>query len=383
MNRWILTNVNAVTPDGIVKNASLLLEKGRVARITTESSSLSADTIGDGKGMWAVPAFVDLHIHGFGGFGPEQNTPQSLLKLSNLLAGQGVAAFCPTLYCAKPDAMAAQVQALLPALGQETGAQILGFHLEGPFISPRKPGIMNPDEIAIPNLADFKKIYEAAQGHIRIVTLAPELPGIRPVVDFCVKHRIIVQAGHTNATYEQMKEALSWGVRRVTHWGNAMRGLHQREPGVFGAALLEEKISCEVIADYKHIHPALLKLLKQVKSLEQITAVTDSLLPTGKKKGPFLANGQEVVLSNGVWKREKDLVIAGSALTMARALRRLVQAGFTLEQAVACTSTNPAKLLGLPGGKIAEKAPADIVLLDKNLQVDSVILQAKPYKETL
>ena len=178
-----------------------------------------------------------------------------------------------------------------------------------------------------------------------------------------------MQAGHTNATYEQMQHAFELGVRRVTHFGNAMSGLHQRKPGVVGAVLNNPQISCEVIADGKHIHPALLTLLKRVKPISQITTITDALLPTQQIQGPFYANSEEVTLQDGVWKRKNDTVTAGSSLTMADAFAQLCQAGYTLQEATACTSTNAANLLGVLPPAIEPGVVANFVLLDKHFSV--------------
>ncbi len=370
MSRLEIGPVRAFTPQGL-QNVSIVLENGKIATLSLCSAPTHKPL------PLAVPSFIDLHIHGAGGFGPEQGTPESLLQMSVVLAHQGVCAFCPTLYCAKPTKMAALLRALVPALGKETGAKILGFHLEGPFISPQKPGVMRPQDIVPANVEDFKQIYQAAQGHISIVTLAPEVPGIEPVIEFCLAHHIIVQAGHTNATYEQMQHAFELGVRRVTHFGNAMSGLHQREPGVVGAVLKNPQISCEVIADGKHIHPALLSLLRQVKPISQITAVTDALLPTGQQKGPFYANGEEVLLQNGVWKRKIDGVTAGSALTMTGAFAQLYQAGYTIEQACACTSINAAQLLRLPSPALHPRTQASFLLLDECFFPQQIILNGQ------
>ncbi len=367
MSRLQIGPVNAVTPQGITNNAIITIENGIITSITPTKTS-SAQPL-----LTAVPAFIDLHIHGAGGFGPEQKIPESLLQLSQVLARQGVSAFCPTLYGARPDQMAALLRALVPALGKETGARMLGFHVEGPFLSPEQPGVMRLQDMAPANLDDFKNMHDAAQGHIAIITLAPELPGIEPVIRFCLAHNILVQAGHTNATYEQMQHAANLGVRRVTHLGNAMSGLHHRAPGVLGAALENPQISCEVIADGKHVHPALLRLLKQLKPISHITAVTDALLPTGQTIGPFYANGDAVTLQDGVWKRNADGVTAGSALTMAGAFAQLCRAGYTLPQAAACTSTNAARLLGL-NAQLAPNAPANLVLLDEQFTVRQAIL---------
>lgn len=376
--RTIIHNAKLVTPSNIVEHAAVWMEDEHIAQITN-SSAVPAENwkLVDAQNAWLIPASVDLHIHGMGGFGPEQATPQSLLGLSSVLAKQGVGAFCPTLYCAQPTQMISLLKKLTPAIGKETSAHIIGFHLEGPFISPQKPGVMRPQDIAPVNLPDFQQIYDAAEGKIAIVTLAPELPGIDPIIEFCLQHNIVVQAGHTNATYEEMQTAFSKGVRRVTHWGNAMSGLHQRAPGVFGAALINPEISCEVIADGKHVHPALLTLLRQAKPISQITAVTDALLPTKQPQGPFVANGEEVVLLDGVWKRKTDGVTAGSALTMQGAFKQLVQVGYSVMEASQCTSSNAARLMNLPIGNIQIGTKADLLLLKEDYTLQQVWLDGK------
>ena len=376
--RTIIHNARVVTPAGMLEQAAVWIANGRIIQINN-SSPVSGENwqLVDAQNKLLLPSWIDLHIHGMGGFGPEQETAQALLDLSSVLAKQGVGAFCPTLYCAQPTQMASLLKKLTPAIGKETGAHILGFHLEGPFISPHKPGVMRPQDIAPANLHDFQQIYDAAEGKIAIVTLAPELPGIDPIIEFCLQHNILVQAGHTNATYEEMQTAFAKGVRRVTHWGNAMSGLHQRAPGVFGAALINPDISCEVIADGKHVHPALLTLLRRVKPIFQITAITDALLPTQQAQGPFVANGEEVILAEGVWKRKTDGVTAGSALIMQEAFKQLVQAGYSITEASKCTSTNAARLAGLCAGSIEINKAANLVLVADDYSLQQVFLQGK------
>ncbi len=376
MNRTLIENVRFVTPINGQETGCIGIEDEKIALLGELPQHPENWQCIDGKRAWLLPAFIDLHIHGMGGFGPEQGSPEALLQMSNVLAKQGVQAFCPTLYCAKPAQMAALLKHLIHALGKEKGAKILGFHLEGPFISPAKPGVMKPGDISPANLADFIQLYEAAQGNITIVTLAPELPGIDPIIQFCLSHHIIVQAGHTNATYEQMQAAFDKGVRRVTHLANAMRGFHHREPGTLGAVLANPNISCEIIADGHHLHPAVLTLLRQVKPISQITAVTDALLPTQQARGPFYANGEEVVLEQGVWKRKADAVMAGSALTMVHAFAQLVTGGYSLAQAYACTSHNAAHLVGL-AALLQPNQPANLVLLSHQLTLQNVYLQGK------
>ncbi|WP_428054111.1 N-acetylglucosamine-6-phosphate deacetylase [Candidatus Avelusimicrobium stercoris] len=377
MQDLLITDTRAVLA-GEIRPATLWLSGGKIKQIITDETPLPNVPVFNAQGALAVPGFIDPHIHGFAGHGPENAAPEDLLEMSKQLAQYGVSAFCPTLYCARPHEMESLLKTLLPALGKETGAQIIGFHLEGPFISPKKPGVMKPQDIVPPQLADMERLYEAAQGHITNITLAPELPGISPIIDFCLAHGILVQGGHTNATYDEFLRGAQQGVKHATHLFNAMSGFNHRAPGAAGAVLMHPEISCEIIADGVHVHPDVVGFLRQVKPLENIVAITDALKPTGLTDGPFIANGEEVILDGGVWKRKTDKVIAGSALTMAQAFKNLVAFGYTPAEAVQLTSTNAARLLDVSNkGRLEEGFAADIVLLDPQLNLQAVFLGGK------
>ena len=357
----ILTHVN-VYQDGKFVSQHAEVENGKIIRFwpTNHTADLPRK---DGKNYFAIPPLIDLHIHGMGGFGPEEGA-ESLLNMSRVLKAQGVQAFCPTLYAAAPDVLEKRLTELAAVIGQETGAKILGFHLEGPFISPEKKGVMKPQDICAPDVEILKRFYRAAQGKIASITLAPELPHIKPLLDFCLEKHILLQAGHTNATYDEMEQARAWGISHITHVGNAMRGLHHRELGALGAVLADENFSCEIIADGFHLAPELVLLLRRLKSAEKLVLVTDALLPTCQEKGPFYANGEEIFSEGGVWKRKADNTIAGSALTMLQGVQNLVAWGFLLEEAVACAVDNPARLLGLKNA--AQISPEKMLLIDKH-----------------
>lgn len=379
---FILTRVRAVTEKTVLNNASVWVEHGLIRRVFAETEPLPPQTQQlphiDGNNAYAFPGLIDLHIHGFAGSGPENGTPEDLKNMSLELAKQGVTAFCPTLYCGRPEDMARLLRTLAPAVGKETGAKILGFHLEGPFISPAKPGVMKPQDIAPADLDVFKRLYEAAEGKIASVTLAPELPGIIPVIKFCLERGILPQAGHTNATYDEFLAAAARGVTHATHLFNAMRPFTHRAPGAAGAVLIHPNISCEIIADGVHVHRDAISFLKRVKPIENIVLVTDALKPTGQTEGPFIANGEEVIFDGGVWKRKADGVIAGSALTMARGIQNLVDFGYTLDEAAACASANPARLIKLTKtGKLAEGFAADITLLDDSFTPVKTFINGK------
>lgn len=381
MDSFLLTNICAVTPERTLENAVIWVEDERIKQVCEKSELPSVAchlSKIDGKNTFAMAGFIDLHIHGFAGFGAETGQIEDLLAMSTELAKHGVTAFTPTLYCGQPEDMARLLRLLSPALGQETGAKILGFHLEGPFISPAKPGVMKPQDIAPANLEVLKNLYEAADGKISSMTLAPELSNIEPIINFCKAHGILLQAGHTNATYEEFSLGAARGVTHATHLFNAMSPFTQRAPGASGAVLMNPGISCEIIADGVHVHPDIVGFLRTVKPVENIVLVTDALKPTGQQKGPFIANGEEVILEGGVWKRKADGVIAGSALTMARGVKNLVDFGYTLPQAGLCAAGNPARLLGLShAGRLEAGYIADIVLLGADFKPVKTFIQGK------
>lgn len=377
MKRLIL-NARVLTPTTVLPDYCLEITDGRITALTPCAQQQAWDAateVFDACGAYVAPGLIDLHIHGTGGFGPELGTAQALLDLSVELARHGVTAFSPTLYCGKPADMCRILENTVGAFGREKGAQLLGYHLEGPFISPQKPGVMKPEDIAPIDLKQMQALWQAAQGHITQMTVAPELPGLAELAAFCKEHHILLQAGHTNATYAEFLHGAQLGVTHATHLFNAMRGFTHREPGAAGAVLMHPEISTEIIADGVHVHLDVVQFLTRIKPLENIVLVTDALRPTAQAKPPFLANGEEVVFDGGVWKRKSDGVIAGSGLTLLQAVQNMVRWGLPLPQAMACASFNPARRLGLRDrGEIALGKRADLVVFDKEFQVQKTFL---------
>ena len=377
MTHTIILNARLITPDGILPDYCLEIQEGKITALfpndKLQDLPREAEII-DAQGAYAAPGLIDMHIHGFAGFGPERATEHDLLEMSAQLAKAGVSAFCPTLYCAQPADMLRIIENTVGAFGKEKGAHLIGYHLEGPFISPRKPGVMKPQDIAPINLPVLEKLYQAADGHITNMTIAPELPGIEQVVQFAQEHAILLQAGHTNATYSEFLHGTKLGITHTTHLFNAMSPFNHRDPGAAGAVMLHPEISAEIIADGVHVHPDVVGFLRRIKPIKNIVLVTDALLPTGQEKGPFFANGEEVIFDK-VWKRKTDGVIAGSALTMLKGIENLLSFGYTLPEAISCASTNPARLLGLSNkGELAVGMDGDIVLFDNQLRCIRTLL---------
>ncbi|MCL2129316.1 MAG: N-acetylglucosamine-6-phosphate deacetylase, partial [Treponema sp.] len=260
------------------------------------------------------------------------------------------------------------------AIGREDGAQIMGLHLEGPFISPDRLGVMKANTVLPVDVNLMEKLWEISEGRIINMTVAPELKGMRELALFCLKKGIVLQAGHTNAKYENMVEGMQAGILHCTHLFNAMSRLQHRNPNAVGAVLIHPEMSCEIIADGYHIHPDLYKILLRDKSIDKIVLVTDALKPTEQAKGPFIANGDELIFRDGVFHRKDDDVISGSALTMIRGVKNLVKFGFRIEEAVKASSFNPAQIMHFRNkGILMPGYDADIVVFDRNFRVLTVV----------
>ncbi|MGB2579973.1 N-acetylglucosamine-6-phosphate deacetylase [Elusimicrobium simillimum] len=372
----LIKNAKLILPD-TVRDGAVLIKNGRIERVITEGNLPQAEHVYDASGAYLAPGFVDVHIHGTGGHGTEDMTAQSLLDMSLTLAGLGVTSFFPTLYPGSKAEMIKNLKGIVGAFGKEQGAKLRGLHLEGPFISPEKPGVMKPQDISPVDIDFMSELVEAGEGKIKIMTFAPEVDGADKLIDFAAKHGIFLQAGHTNATYEQMMAARAKGISHVTHLFNAMSPFTHRAPGAAGAAMMED-FSVEIIADGVHVHPAVVSFLGRIKKPEQIVLVTDALKPTEQHGGPMLANREAVKLDGGVFKRLTDNVIAGSALTMLHGIKNLVSYGFPLENAILAAASNPAKILGVKDcGVVMAGMAADITLFDASFNLQKVFIDGK------
>lgn len=385
MSREIcIHNATVLNGFSTMKHCAVLIKQHKIIDVFNEErfrkKNFKPDTLFiDAKGAYVAPGFIDTHIHGFGGFGTDDYSTESILKMSELLAGYGVTGFIPTLYSAPKKDMIKGIKAIVKAMGKENGSKILGIHMEGPFISPERLGAQNPQSLSPVDINLMEEFWQASEGHIINMTIAPELKNMRDLALYCISKGIILQAGHTNATYAQMVEGMQVRIFHVTHLFNAMSRMHHRDPGTVGAVFIHPELSCEVIADGIHINEDIIKFLLTCKSLDKIVLVTDSLTPTKQKKKPFIANGEEVYLDKCFY-RKSDATIAGSALTMLDSVKNIVSYGFTIEQAIHMASTNPARIMRLEHvGLIAPGYDADIIIFNKNLNILHTIIKGDLY----
>jgi N-acetylglucosamine-6-phosphate deacetylase len=359
----------------LMERCAVLIEDGLIADVFSERrfehKTLPPDTkVFDAEGSYIAPGLIDTHIHGFAGAGTEDLSSEAILAMSEGLGRYGVTAFCPTIYPMDEGDMMASIDACVKAMGHEKGARIMGVHLEGPFISLARLGVQRPEFVKAVDLDLMERFYKVGQGHITNMTVAPELKGMRELALYCIKRGIVLQAGHTDATYENMLEGMQAGILHSTHFFNAMSRLHHRDPGAVGAILIHPELSCEIIADGKHVHPDLIRLLMRDKPASKVVLVTDSLKPTEQGNCPLFANREEVVLRDGLFMRKKVDVIAGSSLTMIKGLQNIVSWGVAVERAIEMGASNPARILGLgKRGLLVPGYEADITVFDKDFKV--------------
>jgi N-acetylglucosamine-6-phosphate deacetylase len=378
-----LTNGTVFTGIALVENASVIIEDGKISDVIKNEklklASLPKDIeMIDVKGAYISPGFIDTHIHGIHGYDTSDASPESILEMSKALVSYGVTAFCPTLYPQEHQQFLRCISAIKVAMGNEEGAKIFGANLEGPFISREKHGALDPDFMIPIDLNKMKEFNDASGGNISLMTVAPELEGVHELALYCAKHGIVLAAGHSNATYDDMMEAVQAGILHSTHFFNAMRRLHHRDPGVVGAIMIYPNIACEIIADGYHLHAAIVKLLRRVKPVHKIVLVTDCLRPTGQKEGKLMANHEEVYLKDGLFTRKDDDTIAGSALTMIKGIKNLVEdMDVPLEDALRMAACNPATVISkqIETGYIMPGRDADIAVFDEDYEIQMTLVR--------
>ncbi|MFH2115843.1 MAG: N-acetylglucosamine-6-phosphate deacetylase [Spirochaetota bacterium] len=375
MPNTVIHNATLLAGYAKMECCAILVEGQRISDVFSERRFLQkqfpSDTACyDVDGAFVAPGFIDTHIHGFAGYGTEDASVDAIMAMSEHLGQYGVTSFCPTLYPMAVEDMDASIKACVQAIGRETGARIAGLHLEGPFISAERLGVQRPEFVRPVDLDLMKHFNEVSEGHITNMTVAPELKGMHELALYCITRGIVLQAGHTNATYENMQEGMQAGILHATHFFNAMSRLHHRDPGAVGAILIHPELSCEIIADGRHVHPDLIRLLMRDKPQDKVVLVTDALKATEQHSCVLYANMEEVELVDGVFQRKSDGVIAGSALTMIRGVANLVEWGVPVETAVQFASSNPAQIMQLgKRGLLVPGHEADLVVFDKDFSV--------------
>lgn len=331
----------------------------------TQMDAAHAATL-DAGGCYVLPGFLDVHIHGALGVDTMDADPVALARLARFCVAHGVTAFTPTTMTADPAATLAAVAAVAAAGDRPhpNGATILGVHLEGPYISPRFPGAQPADAIRPPDLAEFAAL--CAAGPVRLITLAPEVPGAPELIAAARRREVVVVTGHTAADYDECEAGIATGITQATHTYNAMSGLHHRNPGTLGSVLSNDHVYAQLIADNIHVHPAAMRILARCKGVARTVLITDAMRAAGLPPGDYDLGGQPVHVANGECRLANG-TLAGSVLTLERGLQNFAAAaGLPLGVAWQAASSAPAASLGLESeyGALRPGYRGDLVLLD-------------------
>jgi N-acetylglucosamine-6-phosphate deacetylase len=371
------------TPLEEIADGMVVVEEGRiVAAGRREEFELRPGTREYDARRWTLsPGFVDIHIHGAGGHDVMEGDAAAIGHVARTIARYGTTSFVATTVTASPDDLCRSLEGIARVAGTGTqgddsapAAELLGIHFEGPFLSPARRGVHPPKWLAEAKPELLVRLIEAAGGAARILTMAPELPGGLALVDRGVEAGLLVAMGHTNATYEEAVAAIEHGVRHGVHVFNAMRPFSHRDTGVIGAVLTRPEVTAEVIADGVHVHAPAIQLLVAAKGTEQVILVTDATAATAMPDGRYRLGTFEVNVSGGVC-RDAEGRLAGSTLTLDRAVRQMVELGVSTSAALRMATYNPARRIGIERrkGVIAPGADADLVLLDDGLHVAGVM----------
>lgn len=365
MKRTLFTN-GKVYVDGRFQDTDLLVQDGRVAGFSGK-----ADEVVDLGGKLLIPGFLDLHTHGGDGVDVNAATAGDLAKIGRFFAKNGTTGWLCSILTDTPEQTLWCIDQAKAAMAAPiTGAQLMGIHLEGPFLCSAYKGAMPEHLLRKGDPALFRQYQQAAEGAVRYITVSPEVEGVVDMIAEIAGHTTVA-IGHSGADYETSCAAIDAGAQACTHTFNAMGLFHQHRPGIMGA-VLERPVCCEAICDGRHLHPGSVRMLLACKGWDRVVAVTDSIQAAGLPDGHYKLGVNDVVVEDGDAKLASNGVRAGSTLTTGQALKNLVKfTGESVEKVLPLLTANPARLIGMDHrkGSIAPGKDADLVVLDQDLNV--------------
>jgi N-acetylglucosamine-6-phosphate deacetylase len=373
------------TPLEEIRDPVVLIEDGIITRVTSrERREIPADArVVDFPHSILAPGFVDIHIHGGAGLDVMRASPVELPRLGKFLASHGVTGYFPTTVaapldqtCAALDRIASAIEAAPPsAPDSDVRARPLGIHLEGPFLSHKRRGVHPPENLIEPTVEIFERLWQAARGHVSVMTIAPELPGAMEVIAEVARRGVCVSIGHSDSEMPVARAAVDAGARHATHTFNAMRPLDHRDPGIIAEVLTSDRITADIIADGIHLAPEIVQIFLRAKGIERAVLITDAISATGMPDGRYQLGPMLVDVKDG--KCTMDGKLAGSVLTMDRAVRNITEfAGWSLRDAVRTATLNPARVVGLGQqcGLLVAGAEANFAVLSAEGEVKATIV---------
>jgi N-acetylglucosamine-6-phosphate deacetylase len=387
----VLSASRLYTPREEIRNPLLFIEDGIVSSVSSwaEREVPNTATLVDLGDAILAPGFIDIHMHGGAGLDVMRASPAELPRLHKFLATHGVAGYFPTTVAAPLDQTYLALERLADAIeaGQlphttnsdAVQARPLGIHLEGPFLSHKRRGVHPPENLLEPTLEIFDQLWQAAREHVRMMTIAPELPGALEVIAEAARRNVCVSIGHSDATLEAARAGAKAGARHATHTFNAMRPLGHRDPGILGEVLTDQNLTADIIADGIHLSPEVVQIFLQAKGVEGAVLITDATAAAGMPDGTYQLGPMQVEVKDG--KCTMDGKLAGSVLTMDGAVRNVAKfSSWSLRDAVCAATLNPSCAAGLAQhGRIAPGAEANIVILSPSGEVRKTIIRGHGY----
>jgi N-acetylglucosamine-6-phosphate deacetylase len=385
--KTVITAGRLFTPSEWIESPAVVIDEGRIAAvgpreaIATPASARHLDF----PSLTLAPGFIDIHVHGGAGYDVMSLDSSALPAIERHMARHGVTSYLPTTVTAPLDRTLSALDFLGKAIGtrgagrfESDRAQPLGIHLEGPFISHAKRGVHPPESLLSPSPEMLDRFWQASRAAIRMMTIAPELPGSEATIRHARDLGVLSSLGHSDASYDQARSAMSAGAVHATHTFNAMRALDHRDPGILGAILTEDALSADIIVDGVHLDPCIVRLFLTAKGPELAILITDAISATGMPDGRYRLGAFEIELRGDRCNYQGKL--AGSVLTLDRAVRNVMGfAGWSLQQAVRLATLNPARLLGVSSerGMIAAGRVADLVVLSPEGEVVQAIIRGE------
>lgn len=380
--RTVITAAHLLTPEMAIERPVVVMQDGVL--ISIQSADIAevptATQHIDHADATLVPAFFDVHTHGGKGHDVMEATADAIDTLGAFLTTRGVGAYFPTTVTAPVDSILRALDGLARQIERtdHPGAAPLGVHMEGPFLSCEKRGVHPPELLLPPSVPLFDRFYEAARGHIALMTLAPELPGAPELIEHATRKGVRISLGHSDAHTDKALAGIAAGACSATHTYNAMRALNHRDPGILGVVLDQQSLFAEIICDAIHVDPALVRLYWKAKGPDRCILITDAISATGMPDGTYRLGNFDVTVANGTCLSEGRL--AGSVLTLDRALKNFVAfTGCGLQAGLRCLTTNPARMTGLEGrvGALTPGRLADITVLSPQGEVRAMLLRGK------
>ena len=379
------------TPQEEIQNPLLFIDDGLVSAISSRAQqevpnhAKVVDLTKDFADAILAPGFVDIHMHGGAGLDVMRASPADLPHLNRFLTTHGVTGYFPTTVAAPLDQTYRALESLADAIevgpvSSDDGAEArpLGIHLEGPFLSHKRRGVHPPQYLVEPTLEIFERLWQAARGQVRMMTIAPELPGALEVIAEAAQRKICVSIGHSDAVLDAARAGVRAGARHATHTFNAMRPLDHRDPGILAEVLTDRQLTADIIADGIHVAPEVVQLFLQAKGTERAVLITDATAAAGMPDGVYQLGPIQVEVKDG--KCTMDGKLAGSVLTMDRAVRNVTHfAGWSLQDAVRAATLNAARAVGLAQrcGVLAPGAEANVVVLSPSGEVRQTFVRGR------